>query len=54
MIHIKHIYKNFFASCVRECEWEKKTEQNYLNGSAFAMVFLRAKDAGAAVLHMLF
>ena len=29
-------------------------DQNYLDSSAFAVVFLRAKDAGAAVLNMLF
>ena len=26
-----------------------RVEHNYLNNSAFAMVFLRTKDAGAAV-----
>ena len=39
---------------MRDCECENKMEQNYLDGSAFAMVMLRAKDTGAAVLHMLF
>ena len=31
---------------------EKNTEQNYLGGSAFAIVLLRAKYSGAIVLHM--
>ena len=29
-------------------------EQKYLDGSAFALIFLRTKHAGAAVLKMLF
>ena len=36
----------------QEAELEKKIEQVYLDGSAFAIVFLRAKHAGGTVLHM--
>ena len=39
---------------MRDCECENKMEQKYLDGSEFAMVFLRAIDAGAAALQMLF
>ena len=31
---------------------DKKIEQNYLDASAFAIVFLRAEHACATVLHM--
>ena len=31
---------------------DKKIEQNYSDGSAFAIVFLGAKHAGATVLYM--
>ena len=37
-----NIFKSFF-----KCE--KKIEQNYIDGSAFAIVILRAKHAGATV-----
>ena len=34
-----------------DCDCEKM-EQKYLNGPAFAIVLLRAKHVGAAVIHM--
>ena len=35
---------------MRDCESEMKMEQHSLDGSVFALVFLQAKHAGAAVL----
>ena len=49
--HIKHININFLISCALDCECKIKIEQKYLAASAFARVFIRAKDAGVAVLH---
>ena len=34
----------------RDCESKMKMEQNTCNGLAFAVVFLQAKHAGAAML----
>ena len=41
-----------FRKLTRDCECENNTKQNYLDGSAFAMVILRAKHAAATVLHI--
>ena len=35
---------------MQDCKCVIKIEKNYLNGSAFAIVFLRAEHAGATVL----
>ena len=48
-----YIY-TLLRSCTRDCECEKKIYQIYLEESSFPMVFLRAKDADAAVLHLFF
>ena len=57
VVHIKHIYKTisrFMWFWTHYFECEKKMEQDYLDGSVFAMVFLRAIYASAAVLNMIF
>ena len=48
------MYIFFLRNCERDCECNNKLEQNYLDGLVLAMIILRAKDAGAAMLHMLF
>ena len=45
-------YIKFLKSWTRGLECDKKIEKNYLDGLAFALVFLGAKHAGATVLHM--
>ena len=53
VVHFKHIYMYIFLrSWSHACECKKKVEQNCLDGSAFAIVFLRARHAVATVLHM--
>ena len=44
----------FLRSLTRDFQGEMKIEQNYLDGSAFAIVLPRAKYGGTAVLKMLF
>ena len=43
----------FLRSFARDCECEKKMDQNCLDTSAFAMVFQQARNADAAAGHML-
>ena len=55
VVHIKQmfiIYIYELRSWARDCESEKRIEQNYFNGSAFTIICLRANHAGATVLHM--
>ena len=49
-----YIPVNFLRICARDCKYEKKMEQNYLNDLAFAMVILRTKDVGPTLFQMLF
>ena len=44
----------FFEYLCARLRVRKQIEQNCLDGLAFAMVYLRAKELDAAVLHMLF
>ena len=48
------VYKIWEVNRTRDCEWEKKMEQNSLDGSAFAKVILQGQYDGAAALLMLF
>ena len=50
----KCLYIKFLRILTRDWECNKKFEENYLEGSAFAIVFLRVKHAGATVLHKQF
>ena len=44
---------NFLRSFAWDCKCEKKMKKSYFDSSVFAMVILRAIDAGAAVIYML-
>ena len=51
-VHIKHMYMFEFWDVELKTANARKIEKNYLDSSAFAIVFLCAKHAGATVLHM--
>ena len=50
--HHANVYIKILRSWNRDYECENKIKQKYLDGSAFAIVILRAKLADATVLHM--
>ena len=38
-----YVFTRFLRSWTQDYEYKKQTEQNYLNGWAFAIVFIRAE-----------
>ena len=59
VVHISHkysvcLYEKKLRSWTHAYECERKMQQNYLDGLAYAVVFPRAKHVGADVLKMLF
>ena len=48
--HQGNVYVQFLRCLARYWECNKKIEQNYLDGSAFAIVFIRAKHTAPVQL----